>query len=645
MKRFDWVFVLAVLSAGCADRDPARASPSDPPLLAQQLPSDPDINPEDTYVVTDAEVATKTTLSFAQPITDPATGQQVSALVLSSPPDTMLHIDAGYDVNGVVRINAVGQWSTSLDTLSTRVGDTYRLLLTNGELQQFGPNGALLVRPTAAEIGDTIPPASQILAALQSDLLYGDVTAGSVDSLGGGAAAPGIGASNVVEEALPEGGRMARRYERLGHDWVLSEITFTAEHSGRQASVATTHQVRFFNTYVHHNPAADSLRARRRAAGIDIGSRAGKPADRPMLQECYEEQCFPEGGGGGVPPPPPPPPPAPPPPPPAPRNVAFQHGLGDNNAAWNRMVGWLRPKYQFGALLQPQLSSIARAQQQADELTTILQNSGQTGYVVVGHSMGGLVARRAAQQNPSLITGVLTVGTPHQGTYLALQTRETVALGIQRVAEGMYFDLGCTSANQNLPCFIAAVAYHFIPDYLAGKVDDPLNFPGTQDLKSVQRASNPFLTSLNAAAEPFTRVGIQSYPSKRWVAFRLVGDSRHNPEETWGGRFYVKVTSGVSGSLKGCFILAAFFGRWNTFRACKLGYDGLQNIDAVWNDFTAPGIGTSDGVVQGPSQVYPGSAVNYVIPGGDSHLGEPKSDRTRPLIERAFDLNFRVPRP
>jgi len=43
--------------------------------------------------------------------------------------------------------------------------------------------------------------------------------------------------------------------------------------------------------------------------------------------------------------------------------------------------------------------------------------------------------------------------------------------------------------------------------------------------------------------------------------------------------------------------------------------------------------------------VYPGSAVNYQIPGGDSHLGEPKSDRTLVRIRQAFDNDFRVPRP
>ena len=72
---------------------------------------------------------------------------------------------------------------------------------------------------------------------------------------------------------------------------------------------------------------------------------------------------------------------------------------------------------------------------------------------------------------------------------------------------------------------------------------------------------------------------------------------------------------------------------------------GGFGIDAMWNDFTAPHEGKSDGVVQGSSQVYPGGAVNYTIPGGDSHLGEPKSDRTRPVIEQAFNVNFNVPKP
>jgi pimeloyl-ACP methyl ester carboxylesterase len=39
--------------------------------------------------------------------------------------------------------------------------------------------------------------------------------------------------------------------------------------------------------------------------------------------------------------------------------------------------------------------------------------------IIVGHSMGGLLAQYATHQHPDAVAGVITVGTPHQGSWLA----------------------------------------------------------------------------------------------------------------------------------------------------------------------------------------------------------------------------------
>lgn len=80
--------------------------------------------------------------------------------------------------------------------------------------------------------------------------------------------------------------------------------------------------------------------------------------------------------------------------------------------------------------------------------------------------------------------------------------------------------------------------------------------------------------------------------------------------------------------------------------SCGYVWRALNNIDAGWDRLTAYGDKT-DGIVQGSSQVYPTSGNaqerQYPINGGDSHLGETKSNLVKEQISRAFTEYFLVP--
>jgi len=189
--------LVALLVSGACGLD-ENSSPVSAPVAQQLYPNDPDINTSDTYVLFDAEVTGSTTVSFSEPITDPATGQQVTDVVLAQPPDGVFHVEAGYDAAGVLRAVVTGQWSPTLDPYAHLVSESYKFVLSNGALTVYTAAGAVIPAPTDAP-DDSVPAAAQPLADFGDALLYGNVSDGVlVDSLRAPAGAPAGSSSSSV---------------------------------------------------------------------------------------------------------------------------------------------------------------------------------------------------------------------------------------------------------------------------------------------------------------------------------------------------------------------------------------------------------------------------------------------------------------
>lgn len=115
------------------------------------------------------------------------------------------------------------------------------------------------------------------------------------------------------------------------------------------------------------------------------------------------------------------------------RGVVLVHGFMCNRGFWNP---WMRRLQASGVPflavnLEPPLTSID------DHLPTVdaavrrmAQATGQP-VVVVGHSMGGLVARawRAGPGRGAPVARIVTIGSPHHGTWMAAHSR--AACGVQ----------------------------------------------------------------------------------------------------------------------------------------------------------------------------------------------------------------------
>ncbi len=106
--------------------------------------------------------------------------------------------------------------------------------------------------------------------------------------------------------------------------------------------------------------------------------------------------------------------------------VLFIHGYLSHRLMWSWLIHHLRKQPDIGPLytlnLWPPLSSIRNAAQSLEQKVYQIRNeTGATQVILVGHSIGGLVASTLAESilEPKSIAKIITLGTPFEGTDLA----------------------------------------------------------------------------------------------------------------------------------------------------------------------------------------------------------------------------------
>ena len=105
------------------------------------------------------------------------------------------------------------------------------------------------------------------------------------------------------------------------------------------------------------------------------------------------------------------------------RGVVFVHGFVCNRALWNPWMARLRPRgVPFVAVnLEPVFASIDAYPPIIEQAVRRIEAATGLAPVIVAHSMGGLAVRAWLQafSADERVHRVVTIGTPHQGTWLA----------------------------------------------------------------------------------------------------------------------------------------------------------------------------------------------------------------------------------
>ena len=327
--------------------------------------------------------------------------------------------------------------------------------------------------------------------------------------------------------------------------------------------------------------------------------------------------------------------------------IWFQHGILSDAQTWGWMKFWTTRDYPGTPWRSNSLSHQRRLSAQADELMAITRNTntGLVGnYVFVGHSQGGLISRylyqsymqsSLAQQMSVPVQGVITIGSPHLGAPIAPNGLTLAATALHHLTnaetKACSFPVVMPSACEAI---VAAGAF----------VERPLRDLAMSEAMIDLRPGSSFLTSLNMQPEPFQRVAIASHAEKRWVLARLYGDMTStcaSDDQTCNGQHWVDRAEQGYAAARACEAIFLYITTEPIGWACAEVADGMDQMDQAWDRFTAPGEAT-DGIVPGASQS--GWALSadrrFVLPSGNSHVGETKDPRIYQAVQTALARYF-----
>jgi len=150
--------------------------------------------------------------------------------------------------------------------------------------------------------------------------------------------------------------------------------------------------------------------------------------------------------------------------------ILLVHGIIDNHSIFTVMEHALR-RLGFGTLASFDYGWLTRdiaeaAQQLGDAIEKLAANTGYERIHVIGHSLGGLIARYYVQRQggDAYVRTLVTLGTPHQGTSLA-RTLPLLPLIAQLTPESpVIAELAAPSPG----CRTRFVAFHSDLDHLVG---------------------------------------------------------------------------------------------------------------------------------------------------------------------------------
>lgn len=443
--------------------------------------------------------------------------------------------------------------------------------------------------------------------------------------------------------------------------WLLAtrEVAHAIERDGRTDTLRTVSTYRYIAAHLHQSNQrerrrrlSDTSRPARppqpRNANHSLGSSA-KVANSSG-SACTEVQL--PGGGTG--------------------RVVWQHGWMSSNDTWCPMRNALNATHQVGLDQAYTTNWKAPIDQQAGDLGNRMANHA-TPSVLIGHSQGGLIVRSIAQARPELVSGVITVATPHVGAYLASNTRSYIA---ERMGQAANETIGTLMGG-----IVQAVLQEIASELLTWGIDQTV--PVANDVTP----GSGLINRLNSTSEPFPRASIQVSVPPRWAIFRLIGDARTSRSrlglglhgETWAGwaeeiylsahllrdlAMHMRWWMQDFGSGWGCWeyyyqsywppcydsSYASYFWAhsfWNTLLIAieviaDVTISIMNRVDYTWTSLTTRGenFGRTDGFIQYASQVYPDvpgpfTPFRFLAGNRESHAGETASQR---VLDRIREL-------
>ncbi|MGO9493082.1 MAG: BACON domain-containing protein [Terracidiphilus sp.] len=623
------------------------------------------INGADTWIVADLTMSASDTVTLPSQVYLSSTGTWSNTVSGNAPTITM-HVESGYDSNGGVVMN-IWPNGPSLYAFGAAGGTGGVIRYAGGEMTVFDQNGNVVTpTPPAANVSPGWPLG--FLGTNPGPTAVRNVVVPNIQAHASalGASLSISGSTATVSIPYPSGTTAVWSYVQTGTNRIAQSVTVTPA----MENISAPHTIQFANVNWNDNSANDLARARAgstlKAFPSHVASSPGSlltpQADAPLTptsttfttSNC-NSNVYPSGG---------------------PQNVLFMHGWTSNSCAWTIMANWLNNDFRFGTEVIPSLDTGDGIAVMGEDLVGEVNSVGGSNYILIGHSMGGLASRYAAQYFQSLklptsvVNGVVTVDTPHEGANMAQSLQSITTIAFVYVGVSLWDSLGCDLSTDNAGCYLAAL--------LAGAAPYTTNAIYSATNSSVIDLSpgSPALNNLNSdvltggAPESFNQAAIIGFTPWQWSEVRWLDN-------------FITGKLGCGGPTEYCCLPKDPCGEENVSAAVGYFYDALlfsfgflefeewvyceefdsgdpncvappflqqeadqllqwiaymEFADLLWNvavDFpdNTQYAGSSDALVQASSQFYPAStATQYPIYGSDSHSGSIKSQTDHQVL-------------
>ncbi len=676
---------LLVSLAACSDI-PRPVEPNTLPSVSAKIvpnedpgaPQDPNLNQADTYAVAIVEVQQRDVTYADSLVVNPA-DMTVGHVFDSSTPVMKYRYEVGYDRGGQ---QLAAQRATPGDTADGGQPDEgVNLSLIGSGTIAMNTYGASVALGTSDEVNvaatfrsalgniNAVPPlingfvqaVSQSYLTSASPLASAAAASASATSANfAPTAPPGVRVTEIQpgvvesehEVRIANGSRTKRsQFVLVDSTWQLRKLNLIDRVVVRGLSEYHEASLSVRQLRVRRNPAHDALRtvSHALAAETDVLTFDAANIPKPYL-------VVPPDSGPTLPPPPPPP---------AscvysavrsaatgPR-VNFQHGILTDACTWGAAYG--PDLFQRGTNLRAVRISETPADEifavQAPILNTQLQATQAGAWVIVGHSNGGIVARKAhALYGSENVGGIITLDTPHAGASITQYNRQFAATA----ADAVFGTAVLNSAAWAVDKLGASGVFGSISNAVLRKYGPGLLFvsagigpvfiSGSQNVFLDMQPGAGSAGGLNQpGAETFNikRIAIFSESPRSWLSVRVAcdflkkdGDACVRNMRIANRLAWLTAVVGTIAGLSG----------WSQGFALARGALALSAsataMDLTWK-YLVDGLTQGDGTMSSYTQrAFPGGILQFQIPGNPTHQKVTRSLEAKRLAEGQLRSQF-----